>query len=63
MLSDKLVERLTMLGAMLDTEQRINNKLAYPLARLLSAVTTAGMTPGTTCSRSGSRRWSVPPSC
>lgn len=42
MLSDKLVERLTMLGAMLDTEQRINNKLAYPLARLLSAVTTAG---------------------
>ncbi|MGY3901507.1 DEAD/DEAH box helicase [Aeromonas lusitana] len=42
MLSDKLVERLTMLGAMLDTDQRINNKLAYPLARLLSAVTTAG---------------------
>lgn len=42
MLTDKLVDRLTMLGAMLDTEQRINNKLAYPLARLLSAVTTAG---------------------
>lgn len=42
MLSDKLVERLTMLGAMLDADQRINNKLAYPLARLLSAVTTAG---------------------
>lgn len=42
MLSDKLVERLTMLGAMLDTEQRINNKLAYPLARLLSVITTEG---------------------
>lgn len=42
MLSDKLVERLSMLGAMLDADQRINNKLAYPLARLLTAVTTAG---------------------
>lgn len=42
MLSDKLVERLTVLGAMLDDEQRINNKLAYPLARLLSVITTEG---------------------
>ena len=42
MLSDKLVERLTMLGAMLDEEQRINNKLAYPLTRLLSVITTEG---------------------
>lgn len=42
MLSDKLVERLTMLGAMLDDEQRINNKLAYPLTRLLSVITTEG---------------------
>ncbi|MDH0318256.1 DEAD/DEAH box helicase [Aeromonas caviae] len=42
MLSDKLVERLTVLGAMLDNEQRINNKLAYPLARLLSVITTEG---------------------
>lgn len=42
MLSDKLVERLTMLGSMLDAEQRINNKLAYPLARLLTAVATTG---------------------
>ena len=44
MLSDKLVERLTMLGAMLDEEQRINNKLAYPLTRLLSVITTEGDT-------------------
>ena len=56
MLSDKLVERLTVLGAMLDNEQRINNKLAYPLARLLSVITTEGMPPGRTFSRSGSRR-------
>lgn len=42
MLSDKLVERLTMLGAMLDEDQRINNKLAYPLTRLLSVITTEG---------------------
>ncbi|MDL5383840.1 DEAD/DEAH box helicase [Aeromonas hydrophila] len=42
MLSDKLVERLTMLGAMLDEEQRINHKLAYPLTRLLSVITTEG---------------------
>ncbi|PJG57719.1 DEAD/DEAH box helicase [Aeromonas cavernicola] len=42
MLSDKLMERLTMLGAMLDEEQRVNNKLAYPLTRLLSAITTEG---------------------
>ena len=47
MLSDKLVERLTMLGAMLDEEQRINHKLAYPLTRLLSVITTEGMPPGT----------------
>ncbi|MBL0596675.1 DEAD/DEAH box helicase [Aeromonas jandaei] len=42
MLSDKLVERLSMLGAMLDDEQRINHKLAYPLTRLLSVITTEG---------------------
>ena len=41
MLSDKLVERPHHAGAILDTEQRINNKLAPP-GRLLSAVTTAG---------------------
>lgn len=42
MLSDKLVERLTVLGAMLDGEQRISHKLAYPLTRLLSVITTEG---------------------
>jgi len=42
MLSDKLVERLSMLGAMLDDEQRVNHKLAYPLTRLLSVITTEG---------------------
>ena len=41
-LSDKLVERLTMLGAMLDEEQRVNTRLAYPLTRLLSVISTQG---------------------
>jgi hypothetical protein len=31
-----------MLGAMLDEEQRCINKLAYPLTRLLSVITTEG---------------------
>lgn len=41
-ISDKLSERLTLLGAMLDDEQRVSRRLAYPLMRLLSAVSTQG---------------------
>lgn len=41
-ISDKLSERLTLLGAMLDEEQRISRRLAYPLMRLLGAISTEG---------------------
>lgn len=42
LLSDQLSERLTLLGAMLDEEQRFSRRLAYPLMRLLSAISTEG---------------------
>lgn len=63
MLSDKLVERLTVLGAMLDNEQRINNKLAYPLARLLSVITTEGDAAWQNLQQEWQQEVSCPPSC